>query len=367
MPHQHLPVRARRAIAATVAVVAAATTVGQFTRADATTTADVTTTVPQPAVAAASTGMSLLSADIIFGGEARRNQELDRVAASGATWIRLDVAGTQILNSTWQNWSGLDAAIAGAQARGLKVLGILSTLGDYQRPSGSSYNYGPTTDRDRANFADFARMAATRYKGKVAAWEIWNEPNLHGYWAPTPSAADYTKLLKAVYPVLKSVDPSVKVVTGGTGGYSAAPDIKATDWMQALYDNGARPYFDAMGVHGYTAPWQTPVSLGEMKIPNLLRYRAILDRNGDSGKQLWLTETGTCTNTTRCATESEAVTFTKQSVANWMTIPNHGPMFMFTMRDTTTGHNGASANLGFFRSDGSQKPTYAALQSMLKG
>ena len=57
-----------------------------------------------------------------------------------------------------------------------------------------------------------------RYAGKIAAVEIWNEPNAVTFWTPTPDPAAYVELLKAAYPKVKAVDPSVVVVSAGLGG-----------------------------------------------------------------------------------------------------------------------------------------------------
>ena len=49
-------------------------------------------------------------------------------------------------------------------------------------------------------------MVATRYKGKVSAYEVWNEPNGKVFWDPEPDAAQYTELLKAAYPAIKAAE-----------------------------------------------------------------------------------------------------------------------------------------------------------------
>ena len=48
-------------------------------------------------------------------------------------------------------------------------------------------------------YGNFTAKVAERYKGRIAAFEIWNEPNgIFGY-RPVPDRAGYTDLLKAKF------------------------------------------------------------------------------------------------------------------------------------------------------------------------
>jgi polysaccharide biosynthesis protein PslG len=55
-------------------------------------------------------------------------------------------------------------------------------------------------------YAEYAARVVARYGSKVAAYEIWNEPNAVTGWAPTISAAAYTEVLKAPYTAIKNVN-----------------------------------------------------------------------------------------------------------------------------------------------------------------
>ena len=66
-------------------------------------------------------------------------------------------------------------------------------------------------------------MFAERYRaqspyGDVDAIEVWNEPNLQREWGetdPPPECGEMLRMLKLTYAAVKSVDPSIQVVTGG--------------------------------------------------------------------------------------------------------------------------------------------------------
>ena len=87
-------------------------------------------------------------------------------------------------------------------------------------PGGDDDKYPPTT---LADYTRFARAAVARYAPLgVKHYEIWNEPNIDGFWKPAPDAARYTELLKAAYAEMKQADPSITVLAGAfspAGGY----------------------------------------------------------------------------------------------------------------------------------------------------
>lgn len=137
--------------------------------------------------------------------------------------------------------SALEQGIAGLPA-GTKVL--LDLVDTPQWESGSS---NPTTPPNNpADYARFAGAMAKRFAGKVAAWEIWNEEDDSSWWAGGPDAGAYTQMLKDAYTAIKAADPTATVVLGGLTGNDY-------EFLQQLYEHGAKGYFDAAAVHTDTA------------------------------------------------------------------------------------------------------------------
>ena len=89
--------------------------------------------------------------------------------------------------------------------------------------------------------------------GKIAAVEIWNEPNAISFYTPKPDPSGYVDLLKAAYPKVKAVDPSVVVLGGSMGSITdvAGKAINPVAYLSQMYAAGARPYFDALTFHPY--------------------------------------------------------------------------------------------------------------------
>lgn len=69
------------------------------------------------------------------------------------------------------------------------------------------------------------QVIVARYRGKIAAWEIWNEPDLTEYWKG--SAGECAELVKQAAIAMRQADPNVVLVLGGMswgpgGVFSAA-------------------------------------------------------------------------------------------------------------------------------------------------
>lgn len=308
------------------------------------------------------TGVSVTGTSLFYTTQEKRDRDLDRIAAAGGKWLRLDFAASEI---TWASqdqydWSRMDAVIDGANRRGLKVLGVLSGLPSYARPAGAPQNYAPANDGERAAFAHFAEVSAKRYGTRVAAWEIWNEPNLSKYWAPAPNAGSYMALMSTTRNRIKAVNPSATVVSGGTGGANGGSDVDMFVWLQQLYDHGLAANSDAVGVHLYTHPFNK--NLGEFL--RLDAYREVLDRNGDETKQLWATEAGGSNGGASPIDENLGAQLLEQSMERWGAMHHHGPMMVYTLYDE--GGQNFMGYLGLMRQDGSPKPVYSKMQQLTR-
>ena len=93
------------------------------------------------------------------------------------------------------------------------------------------------------------RTVATRYKGRIHTYEVWNEPNLKMFYSGTRE--QLVQLAKDAYEVLHEVDPTVVVVSPSvTGGYDVP-------YFSKLLDLGMGRYADVIGYHFYSSP-KTP-------------------------------------------------------------------------------------------------------------
>lgn len=141
----------------------------------------------------------------------------------------------------------------------------------------------PETTADDEYFDAYIRyvdFVSKSLAGKVAAYEIWNEPDIKGFNTNDATGADYAALLKAAYQTIKQNDPSVPVLGG-----SIAVNIEfLDDMMQA----GAGKYMDGLSVHYYLSQ-RAPEKRARERLDG---YRDVLVKYGYEKMPVWLTETG---------------------------------------------------------------------------
>jgi len=188
------------------------------------------------------------------------------------TWVRLTVnwRDVEIVRGTL-NLASIDAAIDRLRAANYSILLTLTSAPDWARPSATPFvlglpQYGPPDNL--ADFATFAGAVATRYKGKVAAYEVWSEPNLRRSWIDPQTSnretarmasARYIDLLSGAYRAIKAADPAALVVSAGlapTGLNDLRNSIDDEVFLKALFQQGLADVADAVGVQpdGFANP-----------------------------------------------------------------------------------------------------------------
>jgi len=196
---------------------------------------------------------------------------------AGLGWTRLDFNRDSIERQPGQfDWSQQDQQVADVAEHGVKLMPIL----DYQAAWEKEEQHGPATEEERAGFARYAQETAKHFKGRIEAWEVWNEPNI-GFWKPEPNARDYALLLKAVYPAIKSADPNALVVGGALAGTDP-------DFVREMCSYGAADYMDVLSIHPYRYANNPEIKFAE----RVEEVRDILGEYGKHDMPLWITEIG---------------------------------------------------------------------------
>ncbi len=253
----------------------------------------------------------------LFWQEEIADRDLKLVEEAGFGWVKQEFAWREIEGAGKGafDWSRSDRVMDQIDAHNLKVI---ARLGVQPAWAGGGYpEIGPPNNLQ--DFADFVKAVATRYKGRIDAYQIWNEPNLSREWGNRPpNAAEYTGMLKVAYQAIKAIDPFPIVISAGLAPTTRNDDVARPDifYIQEMYDAGAAPYFDALGAHGpgYASPPETdPAEIArtpglanpgdfENNVPEELRrvygfrhvedVREVMVRNGDTDKQIVLLEFG---------------------------------------------------------------------------
>lgn len=193
------------------------------------------------------------------------------------------------------HWQVPDEIVQGAAYYGLDLVVRLDQHPTWASAVPTSLNAPP----DRlVDYIDFVSTVASRYRGRVLGYVIWNEPNLAIDWGgQPPDPAAYTVLLKAAYRAIKAADPGARVVSAGLAPTNQR-DAQALDdreFLEAMYRAGAGDYFDVLGAHpyGFAYPPDDPRGAHDsLNFARLHDLRAIMLAHGDAGKPVWATEFG---------------------------------------------------------------------------
>lgn len=266
---------------------------------------------------------------------------LDRVIESGARWVRVDFVWAAIEPEPLvERWEPYDAIVAAAEARGLKVLGILAYAPTWVAP----------TDLTELVWERFCWRIATRYAGRVFAWELWNEPNLLRWGG---SARDYVDLILPGAVSIRAADPAALV--GGPG----LAHIRRRAWGRWLIEvlrAGVRLDFISHHCYASTPEKLTKKLAGRTILgrwPALWRLiepslREVLRR--EVTPPVWLTEYGWASNRTGERRQADYL-------ASWRPPPWIERAFVYEIQDDPR----IAEKWGLLRADGSRKPALAAL------
>jgi hypothetical protein len=272
------------------------------------------------------------------------NRELDAVAKTNATWLRVLIPWTNIETAKGQyNWGQQDVVMNAAAARNLRVLGVIAFSPDWARPPGS---YFTTPPNNASDYADFATAVVQRYGGQVSNWQLWNEPNLPLFFGGTPrNAPRYTELVKAAYPAIKAAQPGSTVVLAGLSRLPGEESPPA--FLEKMYAAGAKGSFDAAAAHPYVFPTGLAAN-PENGWSDVGAMHDVMAGNGDGGKKIWMTELGapTCDCADGVSPQEQAKQITDVLAAAAAT-GYSGPAFIYSIRDTDTSNRGdRESNVG---------------------
>jgi hypothetical protein len=288
------------------------------------------------------------------------------------------------------DWGATDALVKASNDAGLKMLARVDFQPAWARRDGA--NNGPPDNYQ--DYADFVHALADRYKagsshGRLDAIEVWNEVNLSREWGDQPitqqSARDYVRLLGLAYAAIKAADPTIMVVTAGLSPTGWNDDTARPDdtYLQWLYDAGMKGKYDALGAHapGFRAPPEVSPeeaaanpAYGSHRSFTFRRVedlRAIMERNGDADRQVWVLEFGWTSDAVHPAYAWHAVS--EQQKADYLVRafqyahahwgPWVGPMMVWNMPDPAWTPQDEMYWWGITNPDGSPRPAYLALQN----
>ena len=131
-----------------------------------------------------------------------------RLWDAGVTWREIETSPGVY------DFTKLDAQVRAANARGAEVTLVLGMTPDFYATRGEGKTSMPVS---LGVWNNYVRAVVTRYSAAnwgsrgIAAYQVWNEVNVTGYWTGTPY--DMALLTKATWNTVKSVDPGALVLS----------------------------------------------------------------------------------------------------------------------------------------------------------
>lgn len=201
------------------------------------------------------------------------------------------------------DFSGAERIVRHARRQGLTVIARLGFVPEWARPKrlpdGRQTTFTHLDPPNYADFANFAAVFAAHFRGEIAHFIVWNEPNLTNEWGMRrvdPQA--YVEMLRRVYPAIKRANPNAVVLAGALAPtLERNPDVALSDldYLEAMYaalQPGER-LWDALAAHtyGFKLPPEDPPAPDKLNFRRIELLRAIMLRHGDT-TPVYITESG---------------------------------------------------------------------------
>jgi hypothetical protein len=315
----------------------------------------------------APTTTAIADSDVYGMAQADVDKTMDAIRAANVRSVRLLIPWAGVEAAQGQlDWSMVDKTVNSAAARQLSVVGVVNSSPIWAVAPGGQYLSGRPASP--ATYGDFVAKVASRYQGKIAALEIWNEPNGIQFYTPAPDPAGYVDLLKASYAKIKAVDPSIVVLGGSLGAILdyAGSAISPPNFLTQMYAAGAKGYFDALAFHPYhySTKFGDGVQFEGTPLQQLMAMRNTMVANGDGDRKIWSTEYG---EPSSLGGDAQQNAFVSDMLTKWQELPYTGPVFIYTTRDGQSGGFNAVDTFGVLRADWTPKPVLQTVQAAASG
>jgi hypothetical protein len=237
-----------------------------------------------------------------------------------------------------------DTSAEAHRAAGLEILQVFHDTPSWAREEGSG---GGQFAPDLRRVYDFSQRLAKRFRGRVAAWEPWNEANVTTFGGHTVD--QMCSWQKAAWLGFKSGDSNVIV------GWNPAAAVPTPAHTEGVLANETWPYFDTYNIHTYD--WHH--AYGSLWQPV---------RAAASGRPIWVTEADRGTPHLKIAPWFDQDRRLERLKAEWMAQAYASSMFAGASRHfhfiLGNYHEPNGVQFGLLRLDLTPRPAYVALAAV---
>jgi len=210
-------------------------------------------------------------------------------------------------------------------------------------------------------FVRYSEAVVKELKGKVKYYQVWNEWDggcgMRGHGRG--DAESYVKLLAAVSPRIKAIDPSIVVIANSV--------CTGDDFLKKTVNLGVLKYCDAVALHTYFYgnPKQTPENYWYPRMQNV--DKMLREANGGKPFPLFATEFGVPTHVGQNgSTESHSADDLAQIYLLAISLDYIQGLWWYDFRDDgwDAGYN--ENNFGIVRNDMTPKPSYFVYKDLTR-
>ena len=208
------------------------------------------------------------------------------IRPAGTSWGAMEPAKGQF------DWHSLDTWVAQAESHHVQLDYVFVNTPQWAstRPNEACIGkkLGCAAPPNLDDWAEFVTALATRYRGKISSYELWNEPNGSGFWTGTPK--QMVELAQRAYPIIKLIDPSAIVTTPAVS--SSGWPLSHDEWLDQYLSAGGGKFADAIAWHGYAGRNDRPALPPEGLSEQIQAVRKVLGKHNLSTLPIWNTEGG---------------------------------------------------------------------------
>lgn len=213
---------------------------------------------------------------LCHAGQTKTDREYRLLDDIGCEWLRVDYRWNSIEKTPGNfDFTSMDRFTQMALQQNKKVIAVLCYDTGWIHNDNKQQEY--IQPEHYESFIHFVTETVKRYKGQVAAFEIWNEPNLKTkrFWKGHDE--EFIDLFSRTVKAIKNIDSSIVVTTPGL--------FRGDDkYLQKMFEAGAMENVDVISFHPYAV-----TLVGYLKQIERIQDKA--KKYGFNGK-FWISEMG---------------------------------------------------------------------------
>ena len=292
-------------------------------------------------------------------GDLKYNLEMIRQGGMNSIRDEINWASVERKKGVYEIPAIGEAMIDAALKEGMSPLIILC----YGNVLYGNREYPSESPEALEGFIRYCEFMVTKLKGRVREYEIWNEWDYGTGMGNKPGSAEsYVKMLKAVYPRLKAIDPDAVFIAG-----AMSDGAIVNGWLETMLKSGAADSCDGISIHPYTHKNGLREQRGaEFFLQRVLQSIDMIKKYNDGKeKPLYITEMGYPTNIgpKGLVEDTSAANLVKSYLLS-KTVPAIKGMWVYDFQNDGLNCRDEEDNFGITHTDLTPKRAYMALRDI---